>query len=465
VVASCVAFLDLCGEHTERLRVDVQAARYILSTSPNQPVREIFLKFTNNNSQLLKALKMLEESAWAQEPPSETTAMTTESPGSSPWHLVALFCRVHSLPRSLTLLHELARNGDWVMFLHESDLQQCPADAVRDVVGLYFTTGPLQSHLNILVGRGASRGDDNPRRKTKFADGLPLVIEGKDSLSWRDRVGGRSSGNFVLRERERAIFGHPHDPQILVEKKLKQFRFNEVEMIVRGVDVVDIPSVDCPLLKLEYARIFDREGVTPFLTPTIDDTVNKGQDDTVVEIVVSRNLQELMKTSTVPVIHTVDELEQVLDFFDTITGNHEKTIELVDVELRELLGDLLRQKVESNVHITLLVYYAYCSAYVQEAKFDEFLRSIDPSPELEQHIPELVQRKDKTVDTVEKCDTLLLLVHRRTTHDTASYEELVIGLGAAISVSESFASCGMFQRYMSTNSFCKELTTRICNLR
>ncbi|CAJ1368842.1 unnamed protein product, partial [Effrenium voratum] len=101
---------------------------------------------------LLNALRMLEESTWALDPhPSAPTASIQALGYDLPWHLVALFCRVHSLPRSLTLLHELARNNDWVMFLYESDLQQCPADTVLDIVGGYFTEVPLQSHLQILA--------------------------------------------------------------------------------------------------------------------------------------------------------------------------------------------------------------------------------------------------------------------------------------------------------------------------
>ena len=102
---------------------------------------------------LLNALRMLEESTWALDPhPSGAAALGYDLP----WHLVALFCRVHSLPRSLTLLHELARNNDWVMFLYESDLQQCPADTLLDIVAGYFTELPLQSHLQILAKSIAS---------------------------------------------------------------------------------------------------------------------------------------------------------------------------------------------------------------------------------------------------------------------------------------------------------------------
>lgn len=58
-----------------------------------------------NSPALLTSLRMLEEATWALDPhPAEKGGAVGLD---SPWHLVALFCRVHSLPRSLTLLHEL----------------------------------------------------------------------------------------------------------------------------------------------------------------------------------------------------------------------------------------------------------------------------------------------------------------------------------------------------------------------
>lgn len=189
VVSSTVCFLELCNLETEMLRVDVQAATRIYEHQVRQvressaedtdrpraaaaSVIELFMSFPDteimrsrdempnraaetaiNSQHLLTALRLLEESTWALDPhPSAPTVSSMQSLAmDSPWHLVALFCRVHCLPRSLTLLHELARNGDWVMFLHESDLQQCPADTVLDVVDGYFTDVPLQSHLKILA--------------------------------------------------------------------------------------------------------------------------------------------------------------------------------------------------------------------------------------------------------------------------------------------------------------------------
>ena len=42
-------------------------------------------------------------------------------------------------------------------FLYESDLQQCPAETVLDIVGGYFTELPLQSHLQIFANSIASQ--------------------------------------------------------------------------------------------------------------------------------------------------------------------------------------------------------------------------------------------------------------------------------------------------------------------
>merc|ERR1719453_2897452 len=183
VVSSAVCLLELCSLETEMLRVDVQAARRIYEHHERQAqeaggedgdrlraaaanVIELFLSFPDiellknqpqgraadaaiNSTHLLTALRMLEESTWALDPhPSAPTVSSLQSLAyDSPWHLVALFCRVHSLPRSLTLLHELARNNDWVMFLHESDLQDCPVETVLDVARQYFTDFSLKSHL------------------------------------------------------------------------------------------------------------------------------------------------------------------------------------------------------------------------------------------------------------------------------------------------------------------------------
>ncbi|CAE8723169.1 unnamed protein product [Polarella glacialis] len=234
VVSSAVCLLELCSLETEKLRVDVEAAKriYIQKIALGQrgsggdrrsaaaSVIELFLSFPDtedaapskaaeaaiSSAHLLNALRMLEESTWALDPhPSAPSSSSIQSLGyDSPWHLVALFCRVHSLPRSLTLLHELARNNDWVMFLYESDLQQCPADTMLDIVGGYFTEVPLQNHLRILARSIASQEQESQsgqeaREEQNREEPVDHEKQTDDRLDPADAVG------FLESHREKGI--------------------------------------------------------------------------------------------------------------------------------------------------------------------------------------------------------------------------------------------------------------------
>lgn len=52
---------------------------------------------------------------------------------------------------SLTLLHELGRNNDWIMFLYESQVQECPPQTVLQILHDYFTIETLTTHLKIIM--------------------------------------------------------------------------------------------------------------------------------------------------------------------------------------------------------------------------------------------------------------------------------------------------------------------------
>lgn len=228
VVSSAVCLLELCGLETEKLRVDVEAAKRIYSHAVQNSesgsrsaasVIQLFQSFPDTEEaedasaaaeaaitspHLLNALRMLEESTWALDPHPSAPAASIQALGYDlPWHLVALFCRVHSLPRSLTLLHELARNNDWVMFLYESDLQQCPADTVLDIVAGYFTELPLQSHLQILansiasrdLGESGAREGKGPRGAAKTDSAMPANAIG---FLERNRSGSAKVGRGLL---------------------------------------------------------------------------------------------------------------------------------------------------------------------------------------------------------------------------------------------------------------------------
>ena len=55
--------------------------------------------------------------------------------------------QAHGLPRSLALLHELARRNSWVLFLHEAQREACGLDVTIGVVRHQFRNRSLRGHL------------------------------------------------------------------------------------------------------------------------------------------------------------------------------------------------------------------------------------------------------------------------------------------------------------------------------
>ncbi|KAH8740236.1 hypothetical protein FG386_001511 [Cryptosporidium ryanae] len=147
-----------------------QIDSYIINLDNN----ECKLEFKDNqkySNSLFIVLKMLEEAAWdtgditIRNSSNKDTHSTNNDDfidndysdikllESTPiWHLVAVFCRLHNLPRSLTLLHELARRGEWVQFLQECDSQKCPKETVENIINEYISEYPvLKQHLKIAL--------------------------------------------------------------------------------------------------------------------------------------------------------------------------------------------------------------------------------------------------------------------------------------------------------------------------
>ncbi|KAK9174120.1 Armadillo-like helical containing protein [Cryptosporidium meleagridis] len=134
--------------------------------------QDILKEFQDNqkySSCLFSVLKMLEEAAWATgdiitggnnneesnfvlDQDNQSAENVDLIPHTPIWHLVATFCRIHGLPRSLTLLHELARRGEWVAFLQECDSQKCPLETVGNIINEYMSENPvLKLHLKIAL--------------------------------------------------------------------------------------------------------------------------------------------------------------------------------------------------------------------------------------------------------------------------------------------------------------------------
>ncbi|EEA08532.1 uncharacterized protein CMU_003710 [Cryptosporidium muris RN66] len=131
---------------------------------------------SSHSNALFTALKMLEEAAWADGDIQYSTGNsydigteTSENdilPHIPIWQLVAAFCRIHDLPRSLTLLHELASKGEWIPFFYECDIQKCPFETVKDIVIEYISAYPqLQRHLKIALNMQDNRTESKKEIK------------------------------------------------------------------------------------------------------------------------------------------------------------------------------------------------------------------------------------------------------------------------------------------------------------
>ena len=494
VAASAVSFLELLEEPTETLRVDIQAARVILLGGTDEStVIRLFLSF-NDPSNLLAALKLLEEAAWAQEESPQT--VSTNGGFESPWHLVALFCRVHNLPRSLTLLHELARNGDWVMFLHESDLQQCPLGTVSDVIRFYFAPTPLRSHLNILVGAPVERGEDTGR-----CPGLIHLLSSNEQ-GWENS----SRKSYIVSERRGKIFHQKPDPKIVFARYCSQFRFAEANRLYQEMALDGhVPPLVVPrsaLLRRELADIHqDCENIRSMLTDNTDDSdlmdslrsnltasspsmvhsIITDDDDEEVDMEFVQNriegndffaVQGFVK-SVYSVSHLVDILLTQLDAVPPTASLCLAAVSVADLDYRELLGDQLMAR-DLTPLIVNLAYSAYSSAFILEEKFDAFIdqvRAMGTLPDLID-IPELGNR-DGLIFANPGLDRLKLFAETKDSSELglvadeldretrrrveAKKVSLSVALGATIQVSQLYLDLGLYQKHLHANAFAQSL--------
>ena len=142
----------------------------------------------------------------------------------SPWKLVNEFCLINNLPVSLTLLHELARNNEWMVFLFECERQQVDQKTILETVDKYFEDPCLKSHLLIVLGRltkatKASLTDGSPRdesvnlnaEKQLFRDLLKISDE------FYDRAKRKAKRPEQIQQDDQDSFIEQDTPSSLVE--------------------------------------------------------------------------------------------------------------------------------------------------------------------------------------------------------------------------------------------------------
>jgi hypothetical protein len=112
--------------------------------------REFCQKSTMQENTIFQTLKRLEDATWDGKK-DDLLNNSKEITLDSPWHLVFLFCKTHNYEMSLTLLHELGRNNNWIMFLNKAQDQECPPATVLKILDGYFSDSNLKRHLNIVI--------------------------------------------------------------------------------------------------------------------------------------------------------------------------------------------------------------------------------------------------------------------------------------------------------------------------
>jgi len=530
VVASAISFLDLCGESTEMLRVDIQSARAAVAAAATDrrdlgQVVELFLHFTSNHSDLLSALKLLEEAAWMNEPPTGegggVVSGSGPSIGESPWHLVALFCRVHNLPRSLTLLHELARNGDWVMLLHESDLQQCPIDTVRDVVCLYFAEGPLRSHLNILVASATTTaattggvsssdtaGTKHPRTlPSSTGSGLESILVCDPEQWWTNNE------NFVLRERKQKLFNLDGTDRVKFERFVSKFQFTRAAALVGRRELIAVfNGVEGSLLfqsemKNVYASIgtsvleeanlllmADDEDIGTLNESSFTSSGGRGNSTSssssgvLVESMLTDDEDDAILLDQIRAGLMSDEecFDQIaggidheglfkpfygiiVNYFDTVTRDMNESeylelVSLVAMDCRILFGRFLIEKVRGergDVHIVLFAYYMVGTSFDEDC-LEEVLglvRSYD-LPILVHHVPELQVEEmwSRPPSVVSLADALELETKMQNDDDP---QTLIQSMGTMLKISRVYNAHGCFGKHLEANASAVHICTRL----
>ncbi|NXQ57464.1 SPTCS protein, partial [Anthoscopus minutus] len=167
VAAGCVCFLELLGQDSLRLRVELRAARSIFThstrgqASPHSHIRDSLVEKLTKLADGEKAaaaavLSSLEEAFW--DGIEHQGIKRTSSDCRRQWSLVMQFCKLHNLELSTSFLRECAKSNEWLQFLIQTQLY---GHQPAQVVPLLQDFPPVvQEHLVLALGRllGAEAG-------------------------------------------------------------------------------------------------------------------------------------------------------------------------------------------------------------------------------------------------------------------------------------------------------------------
>ncbi|XP_033120551.1 spatacsin-like [Anneissia japonica] len=168
VAAGCVAFIEMIGRESTRLRVDLQTSNIIYNFQQKEEewrkqhktqwqqwlltaekkiagsMLNAFKKRGKKSSEMLK--KMLEAAISNRLATSNIHSCSMEA--ARAWDIAVMFCGFHRLPLSDVYLKECAKIDDWLHFTVFAHQHQYPKEHVLELVQL-FKSSSLSEHLSL----------------------------------------------------------------------------------------------------------------------------------------------------------------------------------------------------------------------------------------------------------------------------------------------------------------------------
>uniref|UniRef100_A0A4W3JY75 SPG11 vesicle trafficking associated, spatacsin n=1 Tax=Callorhinchus milii TaxID=7868 RepID=A0A4W3JY75_CALMI len=159
VAAACVAFLELLGVTSLKLRVDLKVAATILKhwyikteESQHSSIQETLAEKLQSlvecdKSSAQELLSQLENATWENLQTRNIKRYQSWATSGQEWSLITQFCRLHSIAPSIAYLRECAQQDSWLEFVVFAQLHNYQPDEVLALLRDFSPT--LQDHLTL----------------------------------------------------------------------------------------------------------------------------------------------------------------------------------------------------------------------------------------------------------------------------------------------------------------------------
>ncbi|XP_078097319.1 spatacsin [Mustelus asterias] len=170
VAAACVAFMELLGVSSFKLRIDLKVADAILkhwctnaeetqhSSLQNTLAEKLQNLIEFNGSSAEELLTHLENATWENLQSNDINRASFEA--GQEWSLVAQFCRLHDITLSMAYLQECAREDEWLQFVIFAQIHNYQPNKVEALLKDFSPT--LQDHLSLAFENLLFVSQENP---------------------------------------------------------------------------------------------------------------------------------------------------------------------------------------------------------------------------------------------------------------------------------------------------------------